>query len=112
MSPPFITKTLTSYATMRQCEQAALASVPLDMVLDSMDESDADYANYVKWGKDILTTGLVLMRFVLFQTVRAPPYMCSMSVQVDTRCLIHSLPSNPTSVHLHEYTRLHASTQV
>ena len=29
--------------------QAALASVPLDMVLDSMTEADDEYAEYVKW---------------------------------------------------------------
>jgi len=38
--------------------QAALASVPLDMVLDSMSEADEGYAEYVKWGKDILTTAV------------------------------------------------------
>jgi len=38
--------------------QAALASVPLDMVLDSMHEEDDNYAEYVKWGKDILTTAV------------------------------------------------------
>ena len=38
--------------------QAALAAVPLDMVLSSMTAADPLYEEYVTWGKDILTTAV------------------------------------------------------
>jgi len=38
--------------------QAALASVPKDMVHESMDPNDKDYEDYVAWSEDILTTAV------------------------------------------------------
>ena len=39
--------------------QAALGSVPLDIILTSMDEDDAHYDEYVEWGQQILVTAVV-----------------------------------------------------